>query len=58
MNNLQEASDLENTVQVSARRFEESPHIERTNSEKMFRGVYAGRGDHIDIRQHASKCKQ
>jgi len=43
MNNLQEASDLENTVQVSARRFEESPFIERTNSEKMVRGVYAGR---------------
>ena len=43
MNNLQEASDLENTVQVSARRFEESPFIERTDSEKMVRGVYAGR---------------
>lgn len=43
MNNLQEASDLENTVQVSARRFEESPFIERTNSSKMVRGVYAGR---------------
>jgi len=36
MNNLQEASDLENTVQVSARRFEESPHIERTNSPKRY----------------------
>jgi len=43
MNNLQEASDLENTVQVSARRFEESPYIQRTDSEKMVRGVYAGR---------------
>lgn len=43
MNNLQEASDLENTVQVSARRFEESPFIKRTDSEKMVRGVYAGR---------------
>lgn len=43
MSNLQEASDLSNTVAISARRFEESPFIERTNSPKMVRGVYAGR---------------
>ena len=30
MSNLQEASDLENNVSISARRFEESPFIERT----------------------------
>lgn len=43
MNNLQEASDLSNTIQISARRFEESPFIERTNHPDMVRGVYAGR---------------
>ena len=43
MKNLQEASDLENTVRISARRFEESPFIERTDSPQMIRGVYAGR---------------
>ena len=43
MKNMQEAADLENTVRISARRFEESPFIERTNSPKMVRGVYAGR---------------
>ena len=43
MSNLQEASDLTNTVVISARRFEESPFIERTASDKMVRGVYAGR---------------
>lgn len=43
MKNLQEASDLTNTVAVSARRFEESPYIERTDSPDMVRGVYAGR---------------
>ncbi|MYH90826.1 MAG: aminomethyl transferase family protein, partial [Gammaproteobacteria bacterium] len=43
MSNLQETSDLENTVAVSARRFEESPFIERTGSPDMVRGVYAGR---------------
>ena len=43
MNNLQEASDLTNTVAISARRFEESPFIERTGSPNMVRGVYAGR---------------
>ena len=43
MSNLQEITDLENTVQVSARRFEESPYIARTGSPEMVRGVYAGR---------------
>ncbi len=43
MSNLQEASDLNNTVHVSARRFEESPFIERTDSPDMVRGVYADR---------------
>ncbi len=43
MGNLQEASDLTNTVEISARRFEESPFIERTDSPQMVRGVYAGR---------------
>ena len=43
MSNLQEASDLTKTVAVSARRFEESPFIERTDSPNMVRGVYAGR---------------
>ncbi len=43
MSNLQEASDLDNTVAISARRFEESPFIERTGSPDMVRGVYAGR---------------
>ena len=43
MGNFQELSDLKKTVKISARRFEESPYIERTNSPKMVRGVYAGR---------------
>lgn len=43
MKNLQEASDLDNTIQVSARRFEESPFIERTDHPEMVRGVYADR---------------
>ena len=43
MGNLQEISDLKNTIKISARRFEESPYIERTNSPEMVRGVYAGR---------------
>ena len=34
---------MENTVALSARRFEESPFIERTDSPEMIRGVYAGR---------------
>lgn len=41
--NLQKASDLENNVKISARRFEDSPFIERTNRPQMIRGVYAGR---------------
>ncbi|MEP2030299.1 MAG: aminomethyltransferase family protein [Paracoccaceae bacterium] len=43
MSNLQEASDLENNISISARRFEESPFIERTDNPGMIRGVYAGR---------------
>ena len=43
MGNLQELSDLENTVAVSARRFEDSPFLARTRSKHMVRGVYAGR---------------
>ncbi|MEM8775122.1 MAG: aminomethyltransferase family protein [Pseudomonadota bacterium] len=43
MGNLQEASDLQNLVSVSARRFQESPFIERTDGPNFVRGVYAGR---------------
>ena len=41
--NLQEEKDLNNTVRISARRFEESPFIERQNTSNMVRGVYANR---------------
>ncbi len=41
--NLQEEKDLENTVGVSARRFEESPFLARQDTSEMVRGVYAGR---------------
>ena len=43
MGNLQELSDLNKTIKISARRFEESPYIQRTYSAEMVRGVYAGR---------------
>ncbi len=43
MGNLQEEADLKKTIQISARRFEESPFIQRTNTSNMVRGVYAGR---------------
>ena len=43
MSNLQEEKDLLNTVAISARRFEESPFIDRHDTSKMVRGVYAGR---------------
>ena len=43
MGNFQELSDLNKTIKISARRFEESPYIERTKSSDMIRGVYAGR---------------
>ena len=43
MVNLQEDNDLENTVKISARRFEESPFISRVDDKNMVRGVYAGR---------------
>ena len=41
MGNLQEEADLKQTIQISARRFEESPFIQRTNTLNMVRGVYA-----------------
>ena len=41
--NLQEESDLQNTIAISSRRFEESPFIERQDTSNMVRGVYAGR---------------
>ena len=41
--NLQEEKDLSNVVNISARRFEESPFLERQDTSKMVRGVYAGR---------------
>lgn len=43
MVNLQEEKDLENNVAISARRFEESPFIERHDTSGMVRGVYANR---------------
>ena len=43
MASLQEASDLQNVVTISARRFEESPCIARTANPAMIRGVYADR---------------
>ena len=43
MTNLQEAADLNDTVMISARRFEESPFISRQDTSKMVRGVYADR---------------
>ena len=41
--NWQELSDLTNTSQISARRFEESPYVDRYETPEMVRGVYAGR---------------
>ncbi len=32
MGNLQEDTDLNQTIKISARRFEESPFIQRTNT--------------------------
>ena len=43
MGNFQELSDLKKTIKISARRFEESPYIKRTDHPDMVRGVYAGR---------------
>ena len=43
MTNLQEAADLNDTVVISARRFEESPFILRQDASEMVRGVYADR---------------
>ena len=41
--NWQEPSDLNNTVKISARRFEESPFVAAYDNDKTVRGVYAGR---------------
>lgn len=41
--NWQELSDVTNTTKVSARRFEESPYVDRYETPEMVRGVYAGR---------------
>ena len=41
--NLQEDKDLTNTVGISARRFEESPFLERQDTAHMVRGVYTNR---------------
>ena len=43
MVNLQEEKDLVNNVSISARRYEESPFIDRHDTKNMVRGVYAGR---------------
>lgn len=41
--NLQEDKDFNNTIRISARRFKESPFLERQDTGEMIRGVYAGR---------------
>ena len=41
--NWQEPSDLNNTVRISARRFEESPYVTAYATDNIVRGVYAGR---------------
>ena len=41
--NIQEDLDIDDTVRVSARSFEESPYLERYDSRDTVRGVYAGR---------------
>ena len=41
--NVQEAADINDTVRVSARVFEESPYLECYASPEMVRGIYAGR---------------
>ena len=41
--NIQEDLDINDTVRVSSRSFEESPYLERYDSPDMVRGVYAGR---------------
>ena len=40
MTNLQEAADLNETVMISARRFEDSPFILRQDASKMVRGIH------------------
>jgi aminomethyltransferase len=41
--NLQEEKDLQNTVGINARRFEESPFLARQDTSHMIGGVYADR---------------
>jgi glycine cleavage system aminomethyltransferase T len=41
--NIQEASDINDTVRVSSRIFEPSPYLARYDNPDMIRGVYAGR---------------
>lgn len=41
--NIQEALDINDTVRVSSRVFEQSPYLECYDSPEMVRGVYAGR---------------
>ena len=41
--NIQEDTDINDTVRISSRRFEESPYLERYDGPDMVRGVYAGR---------------
>lgn len=41
--NLQEPEDRNNTVRISGRRFEESPHGSCYDDPELVRGVYAGR---------------
>ncbi len=41
--NWQEPSDINNTVQISARRFEDSPYVALYETDKILREVYARR---------------
>ena len=52
---FQEASDLENTVGTSARRFEEYQFIERTQHSYIVSGIYGGRYFAISLTRVMSK---
>jgi len=56
MTNLQEAADLNDTVAVSARRFEESPFILRQDTSKMVQrhafDRYDGYDCHLPLPYH------
>ena len=41
--NIQENTDINDTVRISSRAFEVSPYLERYDSPDMVRGIYAGR---------------